>query len=66
MYFGGAAEYRIDTALGTILVSVPSPNPATLLAPGAKVTISVDPELAYLLPASEAASAAAASDASAA
>ncbi len=53
MYFGGAAEYQVDTALGTVLVSVPSPNPATLLAPGTRVKMTVNPELTYLLPSSE-------------
>jgi iron(III) transport system ATP-binding protein len=54
MYFGGAAEYQVDTALGTILVSVPSPHPSTLLAPGTRVRLTIAPDLAYLLPASEA------------
>ena len=54
MYFGGAAEYQVDTAHGTILVSVASPNPASLLAPGSRVRLSIDPELAYVLPSSEA------------
>jgi iron(III) transport system ATP-binding protein len=53
MYFGGAAEYRIDTALGTILVSLPSPHPSALLAPGTRVRLSVAPDFVYLLPASE-------------
>lgn len=53
MYFGGAAEYHVDTALGTVLVSVPSPHPSTLLAPGTRVRLKVNAELAYLLPSSE-------------
>jgi iron(III) transport system ATP-binding protein len=53
MYFGGAAEYRIDTALGTILVSLPSPHPSALLAPGTRVRLSVAPDFVYLLPASQ-------------
>lgn len=50
MYFGGAAEYRVDTALGVVLVSVARPNPATLLATGTSVDLSVTASLAYLLP----------------
>ena len=50
LYFGGAAEYRVDTALGTVLVSVPRPDPATLLPPGTRVDLSITPSLAYLLP----------------
>jgi iron(III) transport system ATP-binding protein len=50
MYFGGAAEYRVDTTRGVVLVSVPRPDPATLLPAGTVVNISITASLAYLLP----------------
>lgn len=53
VYFGGAAEYHVETVHGTILVSVASPDPRGLLAPGTRVALSVKPELAYLLPHAE-------------
>jgi hypothetical protein len=53
MYFGGAAEYQIDTAVGTVLVSVSSPHPSTLLQPGTRVLLTVAADLVYLLPMSE-------------
>ncbi|HWU45416.1 MAG TPA: ABC transporter ATP-binding protein [Humibacter sp.] len=50
MYFGGAAEYRVDTAIGVVLVSVPRPDPGTLLPAGTRVNLSITAPLAYLLP----------------
>lgn len=52
MYYGTHVEYGIDSSAGTVLVSVPNPDPSQLIKPGVNVALSLA-SAAYLLPSEE-------------
>jgi iron(III) transport system ATP-binding protein len=49
-YLGASAEYEVETLAGSLFVSVPSPDPASLLGEGCHVQVSIDERQAFLLP----------------
>ncbi|RBQ15055.1 ABC transporter ATP-binding protein [Spongiactinospora rosea] len=49
-FHGHSVDYEVETRAGTLAVTVPGPDPARLLGEGTNVTVTIDPERAYLLP----------------
>ncbi|MEV4363604.1 ABC transporter ATP-binding protein [Nonomuraea sp. NPDC004186] len=48
-FHGHSVDYEVETASGTLLVTVPGPDPQGLLAEGTNVTVAIDPGRAYVL-----------------
>jgi iron(III) transport system ATP-binding protein len=49
-YLGTTVEYEVETLAGILTVSVPSPDPETILADGCRVRVSFDEARSFLLP----------------
>jgi iron(III) transport system ATP-binding protein len=50
VFYGNAAEYEIETMTGTLVASVPSPDPDCLLDVGTDVRVEIDEGRSYVLP----------------
>ncbi|MFI6505810.1 ABC transporter ATP-binding protein [Nonomuraea typhae] len=48
-FHGHSADYEVETHVGTLVVTVPAPDPQGLLAEGTNVTVGIDPARAYVL-----------------
>ncbi len=48
-FHGATAEYEVETSTGTLVVSVPSPDPTGLLADGTRVQVGLDQCRSYVL-----------------
>ncbi|MFF4621895.1 TOBE domain-containing protein [Nonomuraea jabiensis] len=48
-FHGHSVDYEVETASGTLLVTVPGPDPQGLPAEGTNVTVGIDPGRAYVL-----------------
>ncbi|MET9251124.1 TOBE domain-containing protein [Nonomuraea sp. NPDC003709] len=48
-FHGHSVDYEVETASGTLLVTVPGPDPQGLPAEGTNVTVAIDPGRAHVL-----------------
>jgi iron(III) transport system ATP-binding protein len=48
-FHGHSVDYEVETNAGTLAVTVPGPDPRTLLDEGANVSVAIDPARAYVL-----------------
>ena len=50
VFYGATAEYEIETMTGTIVASIPNPDPQNMLEAGIDVRIEIDASRSYVLP----------------
>ncbi len=48
-FHGHSVDYEVETAVGTLSVTEPGPDPGRLLAEGTNVTVTIDPARSYVL-----------------